>query len=286
MRKRGPRSGRELFAAAANGEGATGGAPIWTMKAAWMPNPCTCGVDGPATVEPLLCRRHGSRRRFSRILDKREKEGGKWLPTAPYRTALAGGHAKGPAAGAAAQLTADPDGFAVFGIYPKGWLAHVTKLRLLGDVSRDEILHVCSGMLGPNERWTVDVRESARPQVVADGRHLPFRDASFKAVMLDPPYTDAYARNLYGTGNPRPSWLLAEAARVVMPSGRIGMMHVAIPFAPPGCRLVNCWGLTIGVGFRGRFFTVYEKAQGSFTYREDPMKNEKAAPPAKKKGKR
>jgi hypothetical protein len=156
---------------------------------------------------------------------------------------------------------ADPDGYAVFGRYPKGWLEHVVRLQCLGDVRRDDILHVCAGTLGPIEKWTVDLRAAAQPRLRADGRALPFRDGCFKAVMLDPPYTDAYARNLYGTDNPRPSWLLKEAARVVAPGGRIGMLHVAVPFAPPDCFLVTVEAVTIGVGFRVRAFTVYEKEQ-------------------------
>jgi hypothetical protein len=156
---------------------------------------------------------------------------------------------------------ADPDGFAVFGRYPKGFLRHALKVGLLGDVDRQDVLHVCSGTLSETERWTVDLRPQARPRVIADGRSLPFRDASFPAVMLDPPYSDQYARNLYGVENPRPSWLLKEAARVVQPGGRIGMLHVAVPFAPPGCRLVKVYGVSTGVGFRVRGFTVYERQQ-------------------------
>jgi hypothetical protein len=155
----------------------------------------------------------------------------------------------------------DPDGFAVFGRYPNGFLAHVLKTRLLGDVARDEVLHVCSGTLSASERWTVDLRPEAQPTVQASGTALPFRDGSFAAVMLDPPYSDEYARNLYRVENPRPSWLLKEAARVVRPGGRVGMLHVAIPFSPPDCHLVNVWGISTGVGFRIRAFTVYEKAQ-------------------------
>ena len=145
---------------------------------------------------------------------------------------------------------ADPDGFAVFGRFPKGWLTHVIKAELLGRIRRDELLHVCSGTLGPDEAWTVDIRPEASPRVVASGTALPFADASFKAVLLDPPYSDEYARNLYKTENPRPSWLLKEAARVVVPGGRVGILHVAIPFAPPACRLVTVWGISTGVGLQ------------------------------------
>lgn len=155
-----------------------------------------------------------------------------------YREKLAGGERamfrrRAIRNGTWATQPPDPEGFVVLGRYPKGFLRHVVKLRLLGDVRRDEILHVCSGTLGPYERLTVDVRLEARPWVVADGRHLPFADSTFKAVMMDPPYSETYARELYGTDNPRPSHLLREAARVVVPGGRIGILHVAVPFAPP-----------------------------------------------------
>lgn len=205
--------------------GSRGGAPIWVMAEAFMP-------------------------RNSKYAPERQ----------PYRDALAGGHAKGFPDG---QNGTDPDGFAVFGRYPNGFLDHVLATELLGvnRAQRDNILHVCSGTLGPEEAWTVDVREEARPRVVASGDALPFGDACFQAVMMDPPYSDQYARNLYRTGMPRNSWLLREAARVVVPGGRIGILHVAVPFSPPGCRLVKVYGVSTGVGFRIRAFTVYEREQ-------------------------
>lgn len=269
------------------GRGSRGGAPIWVMHGegfGLMPSPCTCAsiVDnGPGQTASVDCPRHGPRRRLKKIMDKGARKGGRWGPregadVPPYRKALAGGHAKGfpdgpmrPAYEGARgvphvsddQGQGDPDGFAVFGRYPKGLLRHVLKLRLLGDVGREDVLHVCSGTLGPDERWTIDVRPEARPLVVADGKALPFRAGAFKAVMLDPPYSDAYARNLYGVENPRPSWLLREAARVVVAGGRIGILHVAIPFAPPLCHLTRVYPVSTGVGFRIRALTIYEKEQ-------------------------
>lgn len=173
------------------------------------------------------------------------------------------GHALGPFEEIELMMNGggDPDGFAVFGRYPNGFLRHVLQAGLLSTSRRDDVLHVCSGTLSESQAWTVDIRAEARPRVQASGIALPFRDASFAAVMLDPPYSDEYARNLYKVENPRPAWLLKEAARVVVPGGRVGILHVAVPFSPPGCRLVNVWGISTGAGFRIRAFTVYQRDQ-------------------------
>lgn len=235
-------------------EGSRGGPPIWLLHSegfGLMPSPCHCGTagDGPAVGASMDCPRHGPRRRLNRLMDK----GGRFGPRE------AGGHARDFSSGLEG---ADPDGFAVFGRFPKGLLRHILKLQLLGDVRRDEVLQVCSGTL--TERWTVDLRAEARPRVQADGTALPFRDCTFKAVLIDPPYSDAYSRNLYGVENPRPSWLLEEACRVVVPGGRIGLLHVVIPFAPhkhARARLVRVWPVSTGVGFRIRALTIYERAQ-------------------------
>lgn len=188
-----------------------------------MPSQCTCDVDGRE-----LCLRHRGQEFLNRQMDG-----------------------------------ADPDGFAVFGQFPNGFLSDVLRMKLLGDVARDEVLHVCSGTLGPRERWTVDVRLAARPAVVAQGQALPFVEASFRAVMLDPPYTEEYARNLYRSEFPRPSHLLKEAARVVKPGGRIGLLHIAVPITPPDCQFIQSFGVVPGPGFRIRAFTIYERRQAN-----------------------
>lgn len=163
---------------------------------------------------------------------------------------------------------ADPDGFAVFGQFPYGFLQDVIRLKMLGDVSRDEVLHVCSGTLGPREKWTVDMRPAAKPTVVARGEALPFREASFKAVLLDPPYTEEYARNLYRSEFPRPSHLLREAARVVAPNGKIGLLHIAVPITPVNCEFVTSFGVVPGPGFRIRAFTIYQRLQAPLLAQE------------------
>jgi SAM-dependent methyltransferase len=109
----------------------------------------------------------------------------------------------------------------------------------------------------------VDIRPEAHPDVVADGRDLPFADGYFAGALLDPPYSVEYARDLYGTDYPRPSHLLREAARVVRPCGRFAMLHYIVANPPPGCRIVDVRGVTQGCGYRIRALTVYERDQDS-----------------------
>jgi hypothetical protein len=149
----------------------------------------------------------------------------------------------------------------VFGQYPRDL---IRKLLPWLRCERREILHVCSGSLPPGEGLRVDVRRDARPDVLADGRALPLRDSSVAAVMIDPPYTEHYARELYGTDYPRPSHLLAEAVRVVRPCGRVAIVHYITPNPPDRARLVKVFGLSMGFGFPMRAVTIFEREQDAF----------------------
>jgi SAM-dependent methyltransferase len=146
-----------------------------------------------------------------------------------------------------------PDG----GGYPLRFLARA--YALLGVTDPDAMLHICSGSMVRGTR--VDVRRSVAPSVVADGRSLPFRDESFQWAMIDPPYSEEYATNLYGTGAryPSPASLLAEAARVLKPGGRIGFLHFQVPMFRKPLELRCVMGVTTGLGYAIRAFTVLNK---------------------------
>jgi len=170
-------------------------------------------------------------------------EGGAWRP-------------KQPALFAANEVLDCP--VAVFGRLPKGFLTRIALPWL--QAPRSEVLHVCSGSL--RERYTVDIRPEVKPWLVADGAALPLADNSFAAVLLDPPYVPAWARQ-YGTKYPPTYPLLREAVRVCKRGGRIGILHFLIPFTPKGTRLMKVFGISVGMGYQMRAFTVYEKATES-----------------------
>lgn len=155
-------------------------------------------------------------------------------------------------------LAGDESSPGVFGMYPTALIA---KLLPWLACDRREVLHVCSGGLSRGEGVRVDLRPAARPDVVADGRALPFASASFAAALIDPPYSAHYAQELYGVEYPLPSHLLREAARVVRHGGRIGFVHYLVPNPPPGCHHVKTFGLSMGFGYPMRAVTFYERTQ-------------------------
>lgn len=147
------------------------------------------------------------------------------------------------------------------GRYPKGFLEWA--IRELG-VAPHKILHVCTGGMSSEEAHgglRLDLRSAAAPDVIADGRALPFLDGVWDAVMIDPPYSVEYAKSLYGVEYPRPSHLLREAARVVKPGGQIAILHFIVPVPPKGTDLVRVVGITQGLGYRIRAWTIYRRQQ-------------------------
>lgn len=145
-----------------------------------------------------------------------------------------------------------------WGAFPKRFLSWA--VRQLHCDPR-EVLHVCSGGLAAGNGTRVDIRRGAAPDLLADGRRLPFRDGSFAAALIDPPYSVEYAKDLYGTEYPRPAHLLAEASRVVRPCGRVGIVHFLVPMPPPNCKLQTVRALTTGCGYRIRALTIFERNQ-------------------------
>jgi len=182
-------------------------------------------------------------------------------------------HTFGPNAGTAARGRGHPVMFGSnasedFGYFPDGGgypLRFLTKAyQWLGVTDPDLVLHLCSGSM--QRGITVDIRPEMNPDVVCDARNTPFDDESFDWIMIDPPYSEEYAGNLYGTAEhyPKPGQLLKEASRLLRPGGRVGLLHFQVPMFRHPLRLVEVRGITTGLGFNIRAFTILEKeASGS-----------------------
>jgi SAM-dependent methyltransferase len=149
---------------------------------------------------------------------------------------------------------AHPDG----GGYPIGFLDRAYSTLLV--TAPDKVLHLCSGSMRVGVR--VDIRPEMQPDIVADCRAVPLPDESFDWIMADPPYSEEYAENLYGTraDYPKPGQILKEAARLLRPGGRVGLLHFQVPMHRPPLRMVGVWGVSTGAGYAIRAWTVFEKA--------------------------
>lgn len=155
-------------------------------------------------------------------------------------------------------INPEPGPLPIYGQYPRGFIASMLPwLRC----ARHEILHVCSGALPRGEGIRVDIRPAARPDILADGRKLPFADGTIAGIMCDPPYCEEYAESLYGIEYPRPQHLLTEAARVVRRGGRIVFVHYIVPQPVPGTSVVKIKGMSTGYNMLMRAVVVYERDQ-------------------------
>ena len=146
-----------------------------------------------------------------------------------------------------------PDG----GGFPHGFLKMAFKD--LGVTDYNLVLHLCSGSVLSGV--TVDIRPSMKPSVVADVTSLPFGDETFKWIIADPPYSEMYAENLYGTGDsyPKPLHIMSEMLRILEPGGRCGFLHHQVPFFRKPLEMLLVRGISLGLGFNLKAWSVFEK---------------------------
>jgi len=138
---------------------------------------------------------------------------------------------------------------------------------LLGATITEPVLHVCGGMarkypyrggFGLNDK-TLDLNPATQPDYLQDAiEPLP---RGFKAILIDPPYSEPDAEH-YPPGSeryPSPTALLKNAMDALEPGQRVGIIHYIVPRPPIGTRFVALIGVACGFGNRMRAYTVFEK---------------------------
>ena len=146
-----------------------------------------------------------------------------------------------------------PDG----GGFPKRFLKKA--FQTLGVTDPDKVLHLCSGSV--KKGITVDIRPEMKPTIIADCRNVPLPSNSVNWIIADPPYSKDYATNLYKTGKdyPKPGEILKEASRLLKKGGRVGILHFQVPMFRKPLKLLGVYGITTGLGYAIRAWSVYEK---------------------------
>ena len=185
-------------------------------------------------------------------------------------------HAFGPNAGSKAKGSGHPVMFGKpkpamdFGRFPEGggyphrFLSYAYELMEQaggGVVIPEQVLHLCSGSVLTGIR--VDIRPEKNPDIVADCRNVPLPDESFDWILADPPYSEEYAKNLYGTQDdyPKPGEIVKEAMRLLKPGGMFGLLHFQVPMIRKPAKIVNVYGVTTGSGYAIRAWTLMRKGE-------------------------
>jgi len=129
------------------------------------------------------------------------------------------------------------------------------------NVDPDQVLHLCSGSVLTGIR--VDIRPEKNPDIIADCRNVPLPDESFDWILADPPYSEEYAKNLYGTEDfyPTPLEIVKESMRLLKPNGLLGLLHFQVPTIRKPAKIVNVYGVTTGSGYAILAWTLIRKEE-------------------------
>lgn len=128
-------------------------------------------------------------------------------------------------------------------------------IQLLG--YPDDILHPFGGMAETGIR--VDLRPDVQPDVIGDAHDLPFLDESFDLVVLDPPYSDEEAAELYDTPPLRSAVYTREAVRVLREGGWLVVYTDREPMRPPRCNHALRIVVVLRPNHRPRTALVFQK---------------------------
>jgi len=84
----------------------------------------------------------------------------------------------------------------------------------------------------------LDMDMGVSPDIIADAHYLPFRDNTFDLVILDPPYSDKLAKDMYKAEPPKFKLYSKEAVRVLKNGGYLVMYHFLAMPSIRGTRIV------------------------------------------------
>lgn len=115
------------------------------------------------------------------------------------------------------------------GSFPRGLIPRMKRQGWWGE----KRLWMFSGSFKDKGGVTVDINPAVEPDIIANCEALPLEDESFNFVMLDPPYSELEARELYGLDYCNIFNVINEASRVTRPGGYMAILHRLCPYHAP-----------------------------------------------------
>lgn len=112
----------------------------------------------------------------------------------------------------------------------------------------------------------VDINPEVEPDLVADAHDLPLPDEFFDCVILDPPYSDQEALDLYQTPPLKPGKFTNEAVRVLKPGGWLCVYTDREPRRPPRCNHTLRIIVVLRPGHSTRTCMVFQKRMPGMPY--------------------
>jgi len=158
------------------------------------------------------------------------------------------------------------DGKKYYGAYLGGFPERAR--ALLGATINEPVLHVCGGMaksypyrggFGPNDK-TLDLAPETEPDYLQDARDA--FPVGFKAILIDPPYTEQDAAK-YSPGPsvfPSANELCRNAIAALEVGQRVGTIGYILPKVAR-TKFIAAVGILCGFNNRIRLFSVFERIE-------------------------
>jgi len=145
--------------------------------------------------------------------------------------------------------------------YKGGFPLHF-EIKLLRELEIDPEKHKILQPFGGHAEYGIrmDINPDVEPDIVGDAHNMHmFKDEEFDLVILDPPYSDKYSKELYGTGKLSFKKYTSEAVRVVKPMGYIVMYHYLATPRLDGTNLIMRIFLETRIWHKLRCVHIYRK---------------------------